>query len=46
MAKEDDLVFRQMTDLYAHSVVRDFYHYVELVAGFKLPPSIKAHFER
>lgn len=45
VAEEEDPVFRQMGELYAHPVVQDFYHHVEVVAGFEVPPSIKSSFQ-
>ncbi len=37
--------FRALTDLHAHPLVQDFYHHLEAIAGFSLPPSLKSLFD-
>jgi hypothetical protein len=45
MTDSDDALFAQMRSLYETPVVQDFYHHVAGIAGFDLPPSVKAIFD-
>jgi hypothetical protein len=42
----DEDTFRKMRELAEHPTVRDFYQHAESVAGFSLPPSVKALFDK
>ena len=44
MTNQDEQ-FREMMDLHADPLVQDFYHHLEAIAGFSLPPSLKSLFD-